>query len=71
MKQDQSIYQCITIYVLLNFFFGIYMPYKIVRKGNKFGVWNKEKKIWKAKSTTKEKAEKQIRFLNYIEHKKS
>ena len=48
------------------------MPYEIKKvKANKFGVWNKEKKIWKAKSTTKEKAEKQIKLLNYIEHKKS
>jgi len=47
------------------------MPYKIIKKGNKFAVWNIEKKIYKAKGTTKQKAEKQVRLLNYIEHKKS
>lgn len=47
------------------------MPYEIKKVGKgKYGVWNLDKKIWKAKSTSKEKAEKQIKLLNYIEHKK-
>lgn len=47
------------------------MPYKIVKKGAKFAVYNTEKKKYNAKATTKTKAEKQIRLLNYLEHKKS
>lgn len=45
------------------------MPYEIKKRpSGKFGVWNKEKKIWKAKETTKTKAQKQIKLLNAIEH---
>lgn len=47
------------------------MPYKIVKKNTKFAVYNTEKKKYNAKGTTKAKAQKQIRLLNYLEHKKS
>ena len=45
------------------------MPYELKKRPNgKFGVWNKDKKIWKAKATTEKKAKAQIKLLNAIEH---
>lgn len=47
------------------------MPYKILQNKDKsFKVINKETKKVLAKHTTKTKAIKQIRLLNYLEHKK-
>lgn len=45
------------------------MPYKIVPTGKgKYKVVNAATGSVKARSTTKAKAEKQVRFLNMIEH---
>lgn len=48
------------------------MPYKIRKlpNKNKYRVYNVETKEVFAKGTTKDKAEKQVRYLNYIKHKK-
>jgi hypothetical protein len=47
------------------------MPYEIKRlKNGKYRVKNKDTGAIKARGTTKAKAEKQVRFLRYIEHKK-
>jgi len=45
------------------------MPYKKIKLPNKnlYKVINKKNGDIKAKKTTKEKAEKQIRLLNYVE----
>lgn len=45
------------------------MPYQIVGTGKgRYKVVNKETGAVKAKNTTKSKAQKQVRFLNMIEH---
>ena len=35
-----------------------------------YGLWNKDKKIWKSYNTTKSKVQAQMRLSNYIDHKK-
>lgn len=44
------------------------MPYKIVKSGGKYNVVNTESGSVKARGTTKEKAEAQVRFLRGLEH---
>ena len=47
------------------------MPYQIVQTSkNGYGLWNKDKKEWKSYDTTKQKAEKQMKLLNYIDAQK-
>jgi hypothetical protein len=44
------------------------MPYEIRKNGSSYEVVNKDTKEVKAKHSTKEDAEKQIRLLEAIEH---
>ena len=46
------------------------MPYQIKKIGNYYQVKNKDTGQIKAKRTTKIKAMKQIKFLNFIDRKK-
>jgi len=50
------------------------MPYKIIKKSNGlYAVLNIDKNEYKSKNSTKKKAEKQIKLLEYIDaikHKK-
>ena len=46
------------------------MPYKILKTPKGYGVYNLDKKIYKSYDTTKDKAEKQLRLLHYIDAKK-
>lgn len=47
------------------------MPYRIIKnKNNSYAVYNIDKKEYKAKHTTLDKAKKQIRLLEYLEHNK-
>ena len=45
------------------------MPYQLKKTPKGFGLWNKDKKIWKSYNTTKTKAEAQKRLLDYIDHR--
>ena len=44
------------------------MPYAMRRKGSKYQVYNKDTGEVKAESTSKAKAERQLRLLRGIEH---
>lgn len=47
------------------------MPYKIIKKKNgKYAVYNIDKKEYKAKNTTLQKAKSQIRLLEYVDGKR-
>ena len=46
------------------------MPYVIKKTKSGYGLWNKDKHIWKSYNTTKKKAEAQMRLLQYIDHMK-
>jgi len=42
------------------------MPYIIKKTPKGYGVWNKDKKIWKSYNTSKTKAQSQYKLLNYV-----
>ena len=44
--------------------------YELKKTTMGFGVWNKDKKVWKSYNTTKKKAEAQLRLLKYLDFKK-
>lgn len=46
------------------------MPYKLTKTTKGYGVYNIDKKEWKSFNTTKDKAEKQLRLLHYIDARK-
>ena len=53
-----------------NFIYISIMPYQIKKIGNYYQVKNKDTGQIKSKRTTKIKAIKQIKFLNFIDRKK-
>ena len=41
--------------------------YELRKTSKGYGVWNKEKGIWKSYDTTKKKAEAQLKLLHYLD----
>jgi len=44
------------------------MPYELRKTAKGWGAYNAEKREWRSRDTTREKAAAQIRLLNAIEH---